>query len=158
MGQENTITAEEIQKDIQLLMSYVGKIRDMGAIDLFSRFFQADYRILNYLRTHTDVHPSIIAESLHLTRPNVAANLRLLESKNFISRIGDVSNHRQVIVNITQQGQRYLSLVDQQCATLFMGWFAILGKEEIPHLFRILELSSDPKLMTDELRHFSLGE
>ncbi len=158
MEQDNTINQEELQKDMQLLMSYVSKIRDMGAIDLFSRFFQADYRILNYLRNLKDVHPSIIAENLHLTRPNVAANLRLLESKNFISRVGDASNHRQVIVNITPQGQRYLSLVDQQCATLFVGWFAILGKEEIPHLFKILELSSDPKLITDELRHFSLGE
>lgn len=148
----------EIQMDLETLMGYVSKIRETGAIDLFSRLFQSDYRILNYLRTHQNVHPSILADSLRLTRPNIAANLRLLESKKFITRVGDQDNHRQVFVNITPNGQRYLNIVDQQCATLFKGWFAILGPEETKHLFTILELSSDPKLMTDELKKFSFGD
>ena len=89
---------------------------------------------------------------------NSFANLRLLESKKLISRVGDCDNHRQVIVNITPRGQRYLMIIDQQMATLFVGWFSVLGKEETSHLFKILELSSNPDLMTDELKKFSFGE
>ena len=154
MEQKNS---EELLQDINQLMIYVNKIRESGALDLFSRLFQSDLRILIYLRDKND-HPSIIAKDLRLARPNVAANLRLLESKKLISRIGDCDNHRQVIVNITSLGQRYLMIIDQQMASLFIGWFSVLGKEETSHLFKILELSSNPELMTDELKKFSFGE
>ena len=155
MEQKNS---EELLQDINQLMIYVNKIRESGALDLFSRLFQSDLRILSYLRDKNNVHPSIIAKDLRLARPNVAANLRLLESKKLISRIGDCDNHRQVIVNITSLGQRYLMIIDQQMASLFIGWFSVLGKEETKHLFKILELSSNPELMTDELKKFSFGE
>ena len=149
MEQKNS---EELLQNINQLMLYVNRIRESGALDLFSRLFQSDLRILSYLRDKKDVHPSIIARDLRLARPNVAANLRLLESKKLISRVGDCDNHRQVIVNITPLGQRYLMIIDQQMATLFVGWFSVLGKEETGHLFKILELSSNPDLMTDELK------
>ncbi len=149
---------EELHQDINQLMQYVNKIHESGAIDLFSRLFQSDFRILNYLRDKKDVHPSVIADALRLTRPNVAANMRILESKRYISRVGDEKNHRQVFVNITPLGLRYLSIIDQQMASLFVGWFSVLGKEETEHLFKILELSSDPKLITDELKKFSFGD
>ena len=139
MEQKNS---EELLQNINQLMLYVNRIRESGALDLFSRLFQSDLRILSYLRDKKDVHPSIIAKDLRLARPNVAANLRLLESKKLISRVGDCDNHRQVIVNITPLG----------------GWFSVLGKEETSHLFKILELSSNPDLMTDELKKFSFGE
>lgn len=155
MEQKNS---EELLQNINQLMLYVNRIRESGALDLFSRLFQSDLRILSYLRDKKDVHPSIIAKDLRLARPNVAANLRLLESKKLISRVGDCDNHRQVIVNITPLGQRYLIIIDQQMATLFVGWFSVLGKEETSHLFKILELSSNPDLMTDELKKFSFGE
>ena len=58
---------------------------------------------------------------------------------------------------MTPHGQRYLMILDQQMATLFVGWFSVLGKEETSHLFKILELSSNPDLMTDELKKFSFG-
>lgn len=150
--------SNEMQEDILKLMGYVSKIRETGALDIFSKFFQSDYRILNFLRTHKDAHPSIIAEQLRLTRPNVAANLRLLESKGFIIRQGNENNHREVFVNITEKGKSYLTLVDHQCASLFIGWFAILGEEETKHLFKILEISSNPQLITDDLKNFSFGD
>lgn len=150
--------SNEMQEDILKLMGYVSKIRETGALDIFSKFFQSDYRILNFLRTHKDAHPSTIAEQLRLTRPNVAANLRLLESKGFIIRQGNEHNHREVFVNITEKGKSYLTLVDRQCASLFIGWFAILGEEETKHLFKILEISSNPQLITDDLKNFSFGD
>ena len=145
-------------EDIEKLMGYVSKIREYGGLDLFVALFQNDYRILCALKTNGVLHPSVLAELLKTTRPNIAANLRILESKKYIKRTIDSDNRRQVYVEITPLGLRYLSLVDKQCEILFSGWFEILGEEEVRHLFKILELSSQKELYTKELQNFELGE
>ena len=146
------------QEDIKKVMEYFSKIREIGAIDVFSRLLQCDFRVLTYLNFHENVHPSQIADDLRLSRPNVAANLRLLESKRYICRELDEENRRQVFVSITPGGRRYLQIVDQKCAALFKSWFSILGDEEVKHLFKILELSSNPQNITDEIKNVSFEE
>jgi DNA-binding MarR family transcriptional regulator len=99
-----------------------------------------------------------MADELKVTRPNIAANLRLLEQKRFITRDVDEANRRQVYVNLTEDGKSYLEKIDAQLHFLFGGWFTILGKEETKHLLKILEISSSPELITEELKKFSVGD
>lgn len=148
---------ENVENQIETFMNYVSKIRNNGALDIFTQLFQTDYRILSYLSDHPNAHPSILADALKVTRPNIAANLRLLEQRGYIERTVDEKNRRQVYVNMTESGRQYLQLVKKQLEFLFSGWFQILGKEETKHLFKILELSSDPKIITDNLSNFTFG-
>lgn len=153
----NANVDSETKAKIKKLMEYFALLRDNGTLDIFSQLFQTEYRILSYLQHHPGAHPSIMADALKVTRPNIAANLRLLEEKGYIERVIDQNNRRQVYVNMTESGLEYLSLIDNQLALLFVSWFKILGDEEIEHFFKILEVSSSPELITKELRNFSFG-
>lgn len=148
----------ELKEQTDLLIKYLNQARNNGALDIFSSLFQTDYRILIYLNSHPDAHPSLMADELKVTRPNIAANLRLLEQKRFITRDVDEANRRQVYVNLTEDGKSYLEKIDAQLHFLFGGWFTILGKEETKHLLKILEISSSPELITEELKKFSVGD
>lgn len=148
---------EETKSKIDTFMGYFMKIKENGALDIFSQLFQTDFRILGYLEQHPGAHPSIMAEALNVTRPNIAANLRLLEQKGYIERVIDEKNRRQVYVNLTEDGKKYISLVSVQLSMLFGGWLQILGEEESKHLFKILEISSNPELITENLKNFNFG-
>ncbi len=158
MDLNNYSSQEEIQKDIDKLLNYVTIIRKNGGLDIFSELFQTSYRIMTYLSSHKDAHPSDMADELNVTRPNIAANLRLLEQKKFIRREIDEMNRRQVYVNMTEEGKKYLSKCDCQLHFLFAGWFQILGKEETKHLLKILEISSQPNIISDEIKEFVVGD
>lgn len=155
---EQQVKRVDLENDIRTLMGYFAKIREIGALDVFVQLFQNDYRILTYLETHHGIHPSAIATDLRISRPNVAANLRILESKRFIVRTIDHENRRQIFVDITPSGLRYLDIIKNQCERLFMSWFQILGEEEVQHLFSILEKSSNPAIITKEVKNFNFGE
>ncbi len=148
---------ENLQADIEKLMGYVNTIRNNGGLDIFSGLFQTDYRIVTYLSTHPDAHPSDIAEELNVTRPNVAANLRLLEQKKQIVRVVDEENRRQVYVNLTDEGREYLKKCDDQLHFLFAGWFQLLGKEETKHLLKILEISASPDAISPDIKEMVVG-
>lgn len=154
----NEFSNEEIEQLAEKLLSYVDILRNNGAMNMFSQLFQYDYRILSYLKDKSNVHPSIMASDLNITRPNVAANLRILEQKKYITRVTDELNRRQVYVNITANGKRYLNIVDNQCILLFSSWLNILGRDEVVHLLKILEISSNPNLISSEVKNFTFGD
>lgn len=148
----------ELAAKVNTFMSYLNKARDLGELDLFLGLFQVDYRIMQYLKTHQNAHPSEMAEALKESRPNIAANLRILEQKGYIKRELDQENRRQVYVNVTEEGLGFLHRCDLEMMFLFSGWFQLLGEEEVKHLFHILEVSTDAKVMSGELKNFRLGD
>lgn len=155
--ENQALSSEELNKDINRLRDLVVRIRDAGALERFTRLFETDYRVLVYLSNHPKSHPSVIAEELRTTRPDVAANLRTLEKKGFIVRELDIVNRRQVFVSRTEKGARYLEKVHDQLINLFKGWFQILGPEETKHLFLILELSAQPQNFTEAILKRKIG-
>ncbi len=146
-----------VQKKLSYLFELINKIYKNGDIDIFSRLFQTDYRILKYLKDFPGSHPSVLAEKLNVTRSNIAANLRILEDKGLIERKLDKSNRRQIYVYNTSKAETLLKQCDVRLSKLFSDWFEILGEEEVSHLIKILELSSDPKLISDEIKNFDFG-
>ena len=148
--------AEKLKVDYTVFMDYINQIRDFGGLDLFAQLFQSDCRILFYLRKFDLVHPSKIADDLSITRPNVAANLRMLEAKRYIIRSIDKENHRQVYVAITPLRRRLLDKIDEKCIALFKAWFELLGEEEVKHLFNILKISADAKKVPDGMEEIDL--
>lgn len=111
--------SKEMTDSINKLMDYVVKIRSNGELDLFTQLFQTDFRILTYLVTHPGAHPSIMADDLKVTRPNIAANLRLLESRKMVDRVVDPNNKRQVYVDITEVGTKYVQQCENQLSYRF---------------------------------------
>ncbi len=52
----------ELKEQTDLLIKYLNQARNNGALDIFSSLFQTDYRILIYLNSHPDAHPSLMAD------------------------------------------------------------------------------------------------
>lgn len=150
--------SKELEEKIRKLMFYVNRVRENGELAIFNALFQTDFQIITYLNSHANAHPSDMADSIKVTRPNIAANLRLLEQKGYIVRNVDEDNRRQVYVNLTEKGREYYDICQKQLAYLFVGWFQILGEEDTDNLFRILEKSSSQDIMTEELKNFNFGE
>lgn len=153
-----------MEKDTQIkakadrLMELITKCYENGGINIFSALFQTDLQCIFYLYDRPNAHPSDMATALKSTRPNIAANLRILEQKGYIVRTTDEINRRQIYVNLTEKGRNYYSLCRKQMYMLFATWFSILGEEDTEHLFEILEKSSDPVLMSIDLDELHTGE
>ena len=152
-----TTLSPDMQAKVQKLTEYVDRVFANGSLNIFAPLMQTDYRILMYLNKKPGAHPSVMADDLNITRPNIAANLRILEEKNFISREMDPSNRRQIYVYMTDVGKDYLLRISHQLEYLFACWLTLLGDDETKQLFHILEISSDPKNITADLRKLTLG-
>ena len=144
--------------DVEKLLSYVDKVFSNGTLNLFSPLMQTDYRILMYLVRNPGAQPSVLAEQLNVTRPNVAANLRILDEKKYIVRRIDETNHRQIHVYLTEEGKRHIHRVGLKLNFLFASWLDILGPEECQHLFRILDLSCQPNVLNEDLKKMFLDD
>lgn len=155
---KNVIFSAQMAEKVEQLLSYVDRIFSSGGLNIFAPLMQTDYRILVYLKKNPGAHPSVIADELNVTRPNVAANLRILEEKKYIRREMDAENRRQIYVHMTKEGEEHLARVGTKLDVLFASWLSILGEEETEHLFKILDLSSDPKLITADLRKISYDD
>ncbi len=146
------------QEQVERVLSYLDKAFSSGTLNLFYPLVQTDYRILVYLEKCPGAQPSFLADALNVTRPNIAANLRLLDEKKYVVRKLDESNHRQIHVYLTEEGRRHLERVRRKLNFLFASWLEILGEEEIQHLLRILEVSVNPEIVDEDLRKFSLDD
>ena len=142
---------------IRKVLDYIDKITRNGQFAIISALFQLEFQIIKYLSDKENVHPSDLASYLKVTRPNIATNLKSLEQKGYITRQINKDNRRQIYVNLTTKGKKFYSICQLQLDYLFTSWFSILGEEEIKHLFNILELSSNPDLVTEKINSFKLG-
>ncbi len=154
---QGLVVTEAMKKKVQKLTEYVDRVFSNGSLNIFAPLMQTDYRILMHLAKNPGSHPSVMADALNITRPNIAANLRILEEKQFIRREMDPANRRQIYVYITDIGKEHLLRISHQLDYLFACWLSLLGDEGTEHLFRILEISSDPKNITADLRKLTLG-
>lgn len=154
---QGLVVTEAMKSKVQRLTTYLDRVFANGSLNIFAPLMQTDYRILMHLNRNPGSHPSIMADALNITRPNIAANLRILEEKQFIRREMDPHNRRQIYVYITEIGKEHLQRISHQLDYLFACWLSLLGEEETEHLFHILEISSDPKNITADLRKLTLG-
>lgn len=134
---------KELDEKIHRFMRLIYKAKEKGELSLLIPFYQTDYQCIVYLSSHPNSHPSTIAEALKSTRPNIAANLRILEQKGYIERAVDPDNRRQVFVNLTEKGKNYYALCEKQVYMLFARFFDMLGEEDTEHLFEILKKVCD---------------
>lgn len=126
-------------------------IYNKGLFNPLINFIKADGRLLLFLIEHGGCcHPSQISDGLHLSRPNIAANLRNLEKEGYITRETDKTNRRQVFVKITPAGMdRYLDETGKIVATL-SAWLKALGPDGEEQLNKILEITDK---LADSIPH-----
>lgn len=136
------------------LLSLVEKIYNQGELDPFIDLVQTPKRVLLFLHSKDKVRPSEIGESLRMSRPSVTTHLKALEQDGLITREINPDNRREVYVSMTEKGQERFNEVIGKMVALFQDWLSILGPEA-EHLFKILRISSDLSLVSDEFKSIS---
>lgn len=149
---------ENIENNIKKLMTLIDELNENGIIDVFRQLNRSDYRILKYLNENKNANPSNIASSLNLTRPNIAAALKVLEKKEYITREINVKNRKQIFVNLTDSGREFVNICSVQLQLLLTSWFSSINDEEANTLFEILNKALNPNMILSELKEFTFGE
>lgn len=149
---------ENIENNIKKLMTLIDELNENGIIDIFRQLNRSDYRILKYLNENKNANPSSIASSLNLTRPNIAAALKVLEKKEYITREINVKNRKQIFVNLTDSGREFVNICSVQLQLLLTSWFSSINDEEANTLFEILNKALNPNMILSELKEFTFGE
>ena len=136
----------DISPQVLEMLTYVEKIFRQGELDEFIDLVQTPNRIMLVLAMKGKTKPSELSEILNISRPNVTANLRVLEEKGFLTRMINSSNRREVFVTLTKDGMDHCENVIKKITSMFHTWFDLLGEEETQHVLNILRISSDEKV------------
>lgn len=136
----------DISPQVLEMLTYVEKIFRQGELDEFIDLVQTPNRIMLVLAMKGKTKPSELSEILNISRPNVTANLRVLEEKGFLTRMINSSNRREVFVTLTKDGMDHFENVIKKITLMFHTWFDLLGEEETQHVLNILRISSDEKV------------
>lgn len=135
--------------DTYELIELIQKIYNQGRLDPFISFIDSQNRILLYLLTHENAHPSEISEELNFSRSNIANCMKQLEQLNYIERSINAENRREIYVNITDKGREYITIQVNEICKIFSLWLDMLG-DESEHLINILRISSSESSATEE--------
>ena len=148
---------ENNRKHIIRLFALFDKLNENGIFQMISHVNQTDYKILSYLLENNNSNPSVIAKKLNLTRSNSSASLKVLEKKDYIKRVIDKKNRRQVFVILTNEGREYIQICRRQLELLLSGWFSLLKEEEIEQFFSMIEKTLDPMSISEKFKELAFG-
>jgi DNA-binding MarR family transcriptional regulator len=85
------------------------------------------------------VHPSELREKACISSARVAAILRTLERKGFITREIDTTDRRKILVSITETGRVVAEEEIQKMEAQLAAVFKEMGTEDSEELIRLLE-------------------
>jgi len=78
-----------------------------------------------------------LAEHLRITRPSATSLVNRLVKKNYLQRIFDKDDHRQIKISLTKHGQEILKSHCQKMQKLMSKTFSELTDNEIENLQKI---------------------
>lgn len=136
---------------LNLLLSYILFIYNIGAFNPFIDIVQVPTRIMLYLLTNESCHPSNLSEMLSLPRPNIAIALKQLEEDKMITRTVDSSDKRQLFISLTPEGKAKAASVMNHLSEMFTTWLDSMTKEQQAALFDIVNSTVDKMIKYYEL-------
>ncbi|GLC87026.1 MarR family winged helix-turn-helix transcriptional regulator [Lysinibacillus piscis] len=66
------------------------------------------YKILEYIQVSQAVTATEISDCLHMSLPNTSRELRKLQEKKLIDKIGDPEDRRKQVIRLTPTGQKLM--------------------------------------------------
>lgn len=113
--------AEEL---VQMMASIpAGKVPQVA-----KKISQGEFRLLAVLKINgSPLSPTMLAQRLSLSSGRVSLILQSLEKKNYLQRIHQDKDRREVVVLITAKGEEFL----QKCYTTVLDYSLALGTDLI---------------------------
>ncbi len=101
-------------------------------------FSRGELGILDCLYKHNGLSAGELRENLAVCSGRIADALKVLESKGLIVRIHDSSDHRRVIVYLSDSGRRLIELKLKSIEARLSAAMACLGSEDAREFIRIV--------------------
>lgn len=120
-------SAPENQSDGQIEQDVLRSLRRIiQAVDLYSRKLASQHGLtgpqlvcLREIRRHGPMNPGFLARSVSLTPPTVSGILDRLEARGLLTRQRRNRDKRQVLVRLTEEGERVLGQTPLPLQELF---------------------------------------
>lgn len=105
-------------------------------------FLQGEHRVLLYLHMYmnSNVYPSDLSKSLHVTRQRITSILSSLRRKNYITMKMSEKDRRKMRVFLTNDGEKYILEKENTTEKQIDLLVRKLGDDNIRELTRIVEL------------------
>jgi DNA-binding MarR family transcriptional regulator len=126
----------------------------LSVLKRIDRYSSGESLVLRVLAHHDGpAHPSELREHSCTSSARVAAVLKTLEKKGFIERAADESDHRKVLVSITQEGRRRVADELDAMGAEAREAFRELGEADTAEFLRILERLLEAFVQAKAPRH-----
>lgn len=111
---------------------------------LEKRFFKynvsrAEFFVLYYVSSTTDITQTILANSLNVTTPTVVRIIDRMEKRGLISRSHDKKNRRINFLNLTSEGKKMLDILLPIAETFKDEAIKGISNEELDIYLKVLE-------------------
>ena len=131
--------AEEVFIALEEMMSGRG-----NAMEQMSRSGKGELFILKYLNDkNTAVLPSEISDAMHSSNARISAALGSLEKKGQIHREIDITNRRNILVTITEEGRGRICLNMKNMRERMVGILTEMGEHDAAEFIRLIKRFSE---------------
>ena len=120
------------------LLSVRANLLQVPASQQLSHMVKGEMFVLNYLITHKSiVHPKELSEKMAVTTARIASLLNHMEGKRLIWRYTDPEDSRQVVVVLTDEGNKAIQSVRAKVISYVSAMLEDLGPEDAEAYIRI---------------------
>ena len=127
------------------LIEQLWRMNKMDIISHLLEFIEGELATLWFLKMNAGqtVIPSMISDSLRISRARTAIILRTLREKGYVFMEISEEDRRKMTVVMTEDGERYLSEKYKFLLDYFDKFIEVLGAEKIRELTALLQLTAD---------------
>ncbi|MGM9549323.1 MAG: MarR family winged helix-turn-helix transcriptional regulator [Faecousia sp.] len=122
------------------LLSVRANLLQVPAYQHLSKMTKGELFVLNYLVTHeTVIHPKELSEKMSVSTARIAFLLHHMEEKGLIVRSSDLSDNRQIIVRLTEDGIKAIQKTRVEVISRVSAMLEGLGPDDAREYIRIQE-------------------
>lgn len=105
---------------------------------MMDEFVHGEYCVLNYLMNHSEsIYPKDLSKEMSVSTARVAALLKQMEKKGWITRNADVIDNRQTIISLTDEGKIEINSKREEIIDAVVNMLKEIGSEDAKELLRI---------------------
>ena len=97
------------------------------------------WRVIRAIYEHGSIDASELAKESFLLSPSLTRILKFLEKEKIVKRIGDKSDLRRSVFNLTDKGEEIIKNVAPETESLYREIELLFGEKKFNQIFLLLE-------------------
>jgi DNA-binding MarR family transcriptional regulator len=127
------------------LIAILSQMYDTVAFTSLAEFLQGELHVMYnlYINRNTEINPSALSESLHVSRSRITAALSNLREKGYITMEISEIDRRRMCVRLTEEGESFIEGKMYNVQKYFDALISGMGEKNINELIRLIELGTE---------------